>query len=411
MARKRSDKRRNWPKNLYVTRRKDGRLYYYYLRPDLEKGDPDRTQIFGYVTEREAIDAAEQLNRVFARGAQLVETVLRKSSKRVDEYTTVADYVDRFTSEVLPARRVKGQPLSSYTLREYNRLYKNIVAGLNGKRRLSAVTQSQLAQFLQEIGTTPEVYNKYRTRLVDLWAEAVSDGIVAENLPARIRPASAAAKRRQRLTLPGTRPGETGIDPVEAYLAIWNQADNAIRCAMELSVNALQRRHEVWRWRYDWSRDDEDGRHVYVAISKTRKHGVGSYVRIPEALPVVVSGFGARTLGEVIEACRDDVLCPYLVHRRPKRVRRSSEREHPFQLTLQQISKGFAEALDKSGLYAHLSPAERPTFHELLALGEHLRQTQGWSVHAIQVLRGHSQERTTRLYLDGHEWSTVKIPV
>jgi len=240
--------------------------------------------------------------------------------------------------------------------------------------------------------------------------------VKVENWPERINPKDKGEKKRKRITLPGERPGEFGIDGVEAYKAIWAKADHATRCAMELTLNVLQRRQEVFRWRTDWSRDDADGRHVYIKISKTKKHGPDSYIRVPEALPVVHSEFGAKTLGELIKKCfsaeeTPAFGCPFLVHRRPKRVKKAKGREHPFQLRDQTVSKDFAAALKASGLYAHLKEGERPTLHELIALGEHLRQKlQGWSLHDLKVLRGHTKERTTQLYLDGHEWVTVTFP-
>ncbi|KRT55851.1 hypothetical protein [endosymbiont of Ridgeia piscesae] len=91
-------------------------------------------------------------------------------------------------------------------------------------------------------------------------------------------------------------------------------------------------------------------------------------------------------------------------------MRRSKEKKHPFQLSLQEISNGFKEARDATGLFDDMAPAARPSFHELLGLGELLREKQGWSLKQIQTLRGHTRESTTKLYLDGHEWTTVEVP-
>ncbi|MFI9652800.1 tyrosine-type recombinase/integrase [Guyparkeria halopsychrophila] len=408
MAPKRRRKdRAHWPSNLYASKNARG-LYYYYLRPDLPTTDSARYNGFGYVTEKQAIDAARQLNQVFGPGGDLAGQILKRSRRRAPD-TTIAEYVDQFLDLKLPARRINGHPMSPHTLKEYRRLYRNIKSGL-GTIPMKGVEQTDLADFLEDIGTTPEVFNKYRTRLIDLWKSAISDGVVQDNLPARILPQDKAIKRRQRITLPGDKPGTAALDGIEAYRAIFEQADAAVRCAMELSLNALQRREEVRRWRFDWSRDDDDGRHVYIRISKTHKHGRSSYIRVPESLPVAYSALGASTLGDLIAKCRDKIHSPHLVHRRPKRIKKSPLREHPFQLLPKAISDGFSEARDKTGLYDHLPTGERPTFHELLALGEHLREKQGWSAGQIQKLRGHTKESTTRIYLEGHEWSTVDAP-
>ncbi|KPK37622.1 MAG: hypothetical protein AMJ69_10940, partial [Gammaproteobacteria bacterium SG8_47] len=122
------------------------------------------------------------------------------------------------------------------------------------------------------------------------------------------------------------------------------------------------------------------------------------------------SEWGCATLGEIIERCRDKVLSPYLVHKRPKQIRKTKQKDHWTQLSPQEISKGFAQAREASGLYRELAPNERPSFYELLSLGEFLRQKQGWSVPEIQQLKGHTSERMTRKYLEGHEWTTVQVP-
>lgn len=67
-------------------------------------------------------------------------------------------------------------------------------------------------------------------------------------------------------------------------------------------------------------------------------------------------------------------------------------------------------ARDATGLYAHLPIEQRPSFHELLPLGEHLRERQGWTAQHIQRLRGHTQESTTKIYLEGNDWTTVEVP-
>jgi len=99
------------------------------------------------------------------------------------------------------------------------------------------------------------------------------------------------------------------------------------------------------------------------------------------------------------------------VHALSKRKRPSASKVHWAQLSREQISNGFAVARDGSGFYADLPPAERPTFHEIISLGEHLRRKAGWPISAIQQLRGHTTEKMTRHYLEGHEWVRFEVPL
>jgi integrase len=172
---------------------------------------------------------------------------------------------------------------------------------------------------------------------------------------------------------------------------------------MELSLNALQRRIDIQWWRFD-SKVDE---HYRVIIQKTRKHGKNSNIEIPASLPVVYSAAGAKTLDDIVRNCRDDLACPYLVHQMPKRWKESKEKDHFMQLSGKQISDGFAEAREAAGIIME----NPPTFHELLALGEWLRENQGWETKDIQKLRGHRKEKTTQDYLDRHiEWVRIEMP-
>lgn len=173
---------------------------------------------------------------------------------------------------------------------------------------------------------------------------------------------------------------------IDAYIAIFAKAPFAIQSAMELSLNSLQRRTDIHAWRFDQQRDG----HAYVIQSKTRKHGPSAYLAIPLALPCVHSESKCATLGEIVDSCRDTILSLFLVHWKPKRIK-AGEKAHWTQLSPKQISDGFAEARDASGLFDSVPKEERPTFHELIALGAHLRLESGWTESQIQRLKGAHQ--------------------
>lgn len=216
------------------------------------------------------------------------------------------------------------------------------------------------------------------------------DQKLQDNLTARFFKRDADLIKRQPLSL-------------EQYKAVYSHARPAIRNAMELSLNALQRRSDIQQWRFD----SKAGDYYRVIIQKTKKHGKDSMIEIPGALPVVFSAAGANTLDDLVRNCRDDLACPYLVHEKPKRNRPSKEKQHGMQLSPKQISDGFAEAREAAGIVMD----DPPTFHELLALGESLRKQQGWTLKQIQTLRGHRKEKTTQDYLDRQvTWTRIELP-
>src|SRR3569623_3599925 len=65
---------------------------------------------------------------------------------------------------------------------------------------------------------------------------------------------------------------------------------------------------------------------------------------------------------------------------------------------------------DATGLFDSVPIEERPTFHELIALGAHLRLESGWTESQIQRLKGHTSVQMTKVYLEGHSWTKVEIP-
>jgi len=381
MSPRRSRHNRDLPPNLYYTNKPRGR-YYYYRHPETGK----RTSL-GY-DKAAAIDAANQVNAHLAIGRDLVTKIMTGQTGAI----TLGEYIHRYLTEILPARKIKGEPLSRDYLRETTRIFHRIEEALGAGRPLQQITQAQLAAYLNQIRSV-EARIQHRVRLVQLYRAAISDGILQVNLAENILPPDRGKRLRERLDL-------------EGYSAIFQHAAPAIQNAMELSLNTLQRRADIQKWQF---KDQRDG-HAYIIQSKTRKHGPSAWLRIPLTLPLVHSERGDRTLADLINRCRDDIPCPYLIHQRPRRVKKSAEKAHPFQLSRKQISDGFAAAREASGRFAHLEPAQRPTFHEIIALGELLRQKEGWSVREIQTLRGHTNARMTEHYLEGHEWTTVAIP-
>ena len=376
MPKRRQHRNRDLPDNLYSTRRPDGREYFQYRDP------AGKCHGAGY-DRAEAIKAARELNIYYGTGSRLARKITGRK-------VTLRDFLATYRAEILPQRRVKGKALSDAYLAETNRILARIDEAL-GEMEIASIRQGDIANYLAGIDSA-DAHNQHRVRLIQVWRHAVSRELVADNLPERVLPRDLSQRLRQRLTL-------------DQYRAIFKQARPAIRLAMELSLNSLQRRSDIRKWRFDDQRQD----FAHVIQSKTRKHGPSAWLRIPLALPVAHSEIGCRTLGEIVRACQDGILCPFLIHERPEKMRRAKGKDHPFQLTLRSISQGFADAREATGLFDVMLPAERPTFHELISLGQHLREQQGWSLEQIQRLRGHTSAGMTEHYQEGHTWTTVEV--
>ena len=77
-------------------------------------------------------------------------------------------------------------------------------------------------------------------------------------------------------------------------------------------------------------------------------------------------------------------------------------------MTPDYLTKSFAQARDDSKAYEELPVGERPTFHEIRALGAWLYEQQNFPMEYIQALLGHADEKMTKHYQEGHGDKTIE---
>lgn len=136
---------------------------------------------------------------------------------------------------------------------------------------------------------------------------------------------------------------------------------------------------------------------LYVVQSKTEKASNAGWLKLRVT----------EHLGEVITRCRDDVLSPYLVHRRPERKKKREGKDHWTKIDERFLTRAFKDARDAAGCYRDLKEEEMPGFHEVRALSLHLYKRAGKD---DQKIAGRATEGMTRNYQKGHEdvvWSEV----
>ena len=71
-------------------------------------------------------------------------------------------------------------------------------------------------------------------------------------------------------------------------------------------------------------------------------------------------------------------------------------------MTPDYLTKAFSQERDDSKAYDHIPVNERPTFHEIRALGAWLYEQQGFAQDYIQGLMGHADVKMTEHYQAGH---------
>jgi hypothetical protein len=241
-------------------------------------------------------------------------------------------------------------------------------------------------------------YNKKISFLRKLLNYVVDMGLMDTNPAKGIMKDAAVAKVRKRLTL-------------EQYKAIHEVAPLWLKTAMDLSLQTTHARLEIVRIEYRlrkpsetrngcvWLDNPVNG--IYGTLYINRQKVLGNeeaHVAIP---------IGAE-LKRVIDASKDKMLCPYIVHREPDKRRKavSEDCKHPLQVSPDYLSKAFKHFRDSTGVFNDMPSAQRPTFHEIRALSSKLFKDQGVDP---QSRMAHKDARSTKVYTDNHV-SFVEVP-
>lgn len=357
MARHRKKANKTLPPNLY----QDPNGYFKYRRLDTGKW-------FSFGKDRpKAVSAAQQLNSILMAGRDLVEKVVGNSS-------IFNDFLEQFESKIMPERELAE---------ETTKAYKNKIIHIRnslGQKPIDEISVLEIAEFLNQFPSVNS--NRYRSLLSLIFKYAIAQGL-CENNPADKTIPRKIKKKRKRLTL-------------EAYQAIYELAPNWLKNAMDIGLQTLQRREDIVSLKFS----DIKKEYLYVIQNKTKKHGESAYLKIKIELP----------LRKILARCRDRMLSPYLVHRRPDRFseqnKNAKSKKHYTQVTPDYLSKSFTEIRDTLSIFKNIPVEERPTFHEIRSLGIKLYEDQGMDA---QFLAGHKRRAMTDKYKEGHEiqWTEV----
>mgnify|MGYP003651781813 FL=1 len=181
----------------------------------------------------------------------------------------------------------------------------------------------------------------------------------------------------------------------EGWNAIYDHKEcpSWLRCAMNIGLTTLQRRGDVCNIKMPKSTDT----YIEVIQQKTQKCSNTGYIKI-EITPA---------LREVINECRDNLVSPYLIHRKPRNRKFAREGELDFtKVTPDFLSFEFNRIRKLANPYPNLTLSEQPGFHQGKALGIYLIEQQ--TKEYPQQLAGHASVNMTKNYGKGHEeieWS------
>jgi integrase len=373
--RKRLTKNKDLPPNLGYDN-KGGKIYYYYRRPD--------TKVKTYwanATRRKAIAAANVLNAKFEKADNLIGAVMTNTITKNDSAYTFNNVLSRFQSEFIPSQNLKPKTLRVKESR-IKRLQKDI-----GSENIESYSLKNLAEYLDETFVN-DTYLRMRSLLGEVYNFAKRKGLyTGQDNPAHVtEKKSGNGKQRTRMTK-------------EGFKAIYDEAPDWLKDAMDFALITLQARNEVVNAKFD----DEQDEHFHIIRLKTKDQTDRAYIRFPVN----------DNLRELISRCRArPVLSPFLIAHKPqKRVRENfNNREHWSQVLPDYLTKQFQKVRDNCGFFEGVEMSHRPTFHEIRALGGDLYREAGYSKEYINLLYGHTTLGMTEEYLKGHRitWSNCE---
>lgn len=338
--------------------------YYKYRHPQTGK-------YYGMGSDRKkAIAAARKLNAMLMTSNDLVSRVV------TEQAVLFGEIIQRYRTEYLPTKKLKPRTLEETTYR-LNRLERDLK-----DHRVDAMSIKMVADYLDD-NFQNNAYIKIRGLLSELFRFGATKGLCDTNPAEGTLAKSAAEKQRKPLTR-------------EWFDAIYAHADDWLQIAMDFALISLQRRGDLCAAQHT---DIKEG-YLHLIQRKTEKHGHRAHLKIKVG----------DSLDKVIRRSRQSgIASPYIIHRRPERIRRSQSTSHWTQVRPETLSKAFARARDKVPEIARLPASQRPTFHEIRALGGHLYLEAGFSDEYVQALMGHSTLKMTHHYTDRHtEWTVCE---
>ncbi|MCP3849472.1 MAG: tyrosine-type recombinase/integrase [Gammaproteobacteria bacterium] len=332
---------------------------------------PDTGEWHGMGSNKaKAIEAAQILNSRLIKPKSLVDAVLNIKSISID--TVVKNYY----SDYVPDRNYAESTLKEmgYRISHIKEYFTIDIRHVNTKL---------CAEFLDNY--SGRSYQQHRQQLIDLFKVAEAKGYIQPGSNPALSTLSKPnqKKTRKRLT-------------IEEFNAIHKIAPQWLKNAMDIGLITLQRRSDIVLMGFD---DIREG-FLWVDQNKGKRHNNEvTRLKIPLSL---------SNLKNTLSGCRDSTISPFVIHRKPAR-RTIRKGFHWTQIKASFLSKEFKKYRDKTELFNELSPEEKPTFHEIRALGGDIYDKQ-FGKKFTQTLLGHTTEAMTQHYLDGHtEWTEVKI--
>ncbi|WP_440863004.1 tyrosine-type recombinase/integrase [Symbiopectobacterium purcellii] len=269
---------------------------------------------------------------------------------------------------------LEGRKLKPKTMSEYHKYLKAVNAHL-GEFALQQVETKDIASFLNQWVKAGKVTmaNRIRALLLDLFREAIAEGLLKSN-PAEVTRNQRVDIQRERITLDEWRLIRKAADTLPAWVGP----------CLDLALVTGQRLGDIQALRWE---DFKDGR-LYIKQAKT-----GTMLAFSEATRI-----------DCLNLCLADVLNQFSALNNGG-AHIVADAKHK-QFAAKTISAAFLKARRISGLIWERKP---PSFHEIRSLSARLYTDEKGKEYA-QKLLGHKSSAMTDRYRDdrGAEWKQIE---
>lgn len=366
--RRRSERKRGWPKHLYE---RDG--YYSWRHPQTREEfglGRDKAKAFN-----EAVEANIHIAKLTNR-PRLIHRITGDGERSVEAWN--AKY----------QAAIGKQDYATVTLRSYKSLGIRLVRMLGADVPVGSIKALAVSEMLEAVVLEGKARLAQALRgFAQGWfREARVAGWTEESPVGDTRLSVSVHVKRSRLSF------AMFMDMYKSVTLPW------LKNAMALALVSGQRREDIAGAQF---KDFHDG--GWWCVQASEKGANPHRIFIP--LDLRLDAFGL-SLGDVVAQCRrSGALSKHLVHQTVRRGNSPVGRK----IWMDTLSRRFGDAVD--GLAIDWGEKTKPTFHEIRSLSERLYAAQGGI--NTQELLGHEDAATTAMYhgLRGSEWVRIKTTV
>lgn len=357
------------PPHVEIDKKANGTVYYRYLLPNGQRKSLGKDK-------SEAIKAAQALNSVLERNPDIVSKILTSVERQQKQLTipTFAQALTEYENIHLPKKKYAKNTLEivSANITKYHDMWDQLYC--------TDISLLMISEYLKQ--QTDFQAEKHRSQLIDIWKYFVANGWTPDNIAEKTLKPIRPEKVR-------TRHSNESIEIVKAACPAW------LKLAIDLALHSIQRRADLVVM-------ERTSINIKDNTMTVLQHKSLNYDK-----PVFIEVDMHPELREIVLLCLEHGMklrCPYLISTRPERITAQirDAKLHPFAVTEDHLTKQFKKYRDMSGAYDHLEPNQRPSLHDLRALGIY-NITQKYGKKYAQALAGHATVKMTDHYLEGHE--------